>query len=259
MAISIEAPLERPTAVHAAPTPAQADQGERDVEPIIPSRRRGFIPRRRSEIANRLVNILFALVALAVLAPLLVLIGLLVGLTSRGPMIYVQTRVGIDRRKSRRPVDLGTDRRVRNIGGMAFHIYKFRSMVANAERSGAVWARRGDARITRLGRILRLSRLDELPQLYNVLRGDMNIVGPRPERPSIFIRLRETIDDYPHRQLGRPGITGWAQINHRYDTCEDDVRVKVHYDLEYLGRQSLAEDLLIMAKTIPVMLMARGT
>ncbi len=253
--IWLEAP---PAPAFVAPT-TQSDQNERDVETITSFRRRGFVPRRRSEAVNRLVNILFALIALAVLAPLLVLIGLLVGFTSRGPVIYVQTRVGIDRRKARRPVDLGTDRRVRNVGGMAFHIYKFRSMVANAERSGAVWASRGDARITRLGRALRLSRLDELPQLFNVLRGDMNIVGPRPERPSIFVRLRETIDDYPHRQLGRPGITGWAQINHRYDTCVDDVRVKVSYDLEYLRRQSLAEDLRIMAKTIPVMLLARGT
>lgn len=237
----------------------RADQIEPDVETIVPVRRLRFIPRRRSEAANRLVNILLAFVALAALAPVLLLVGLLVALTSPGPIIYIQTRVGIDRRRARRPVDVGTDRRVRDVGGRAFHIYKFRSMVADAERSGAVWAQRGDTRVTPFGRIMRATRIDELPQLYNVLRGDMNIVGPRPERPSIFARLRRSIDEYPHRQLGRPGITGWAQINHRYDTCIDDVRVKVHYDLEYLRRQSLLEDLRIMAKTIPVMLFARGT
>ncbi len=241
----------------------QADQNEtetrQELETTPSPRRVRFTPRRRSEIANRLVNILVASVALALLAPVLVLTGLLVALTSPGPIIYVQARVGVDRRRRRQPVDLGQDRRLRNIGGAAFHIYKFRSMVVNAERTGAVWARKADARVTRLGRILRASRLDELPQLVNVLCGDMNIVGPRPERPSIFARLRESIDDYPHRQLGRPGITGWAQINHRYDMSIDDVRVKVRYDLEYLGRQGVLEDLRIMLKTIPVMLFARGS
>ncbi|HVX39482.1 MAG TPA: sugar transferase [Gemmatimonadaceae bacterium] len=233
---------------------------EHEIETIVPARRVAFTPRRRSELANRLLNILVASIALAVLAPLLVLIGLLVAATSPGPIIYVQTRVGVDRRHRRRPVDLGCDRRTRDIGGKAFHIYKFRSMVANAERNGAVWARQGDARVTPLGRVLRASRLDELPQLVNVLIGDMNIVGPRPERPRIFAQLRESIDEYPRRQLGRPGITGWAQINHRYDTCLDDVKVKVRYDLEYLSRrQSLLEDVRIMLKTIPVMLFARGS
>lgn len=239
--------------------PPQADQIEDDIETIAPFRRVRFTPRRRSEVANRLINILIAFVALAMLAPLLVLIGLLVAFTSRGPIIHVQTRVGVDRRSRRQPVDLGQDGRVRDLGGAAFHMYKFRSMVANAEESGAVWARQGDARVTPLGRVLRASRLDELPQLFNVLRGDMNIVGPRPERPSIFARLRESIDEYPDRQLGRPGITGWAQINHRYDTCHEDVQIKVRYDLEYLRRQSVAEDLRIMLKTIPVMLFARGS
>ncbi len=226
---------------------------------ITSVRQPAFRPRRRSEILNRIVNVIIAGSALLILSPLLVVLGLLVMVTSPGPAIYVQTRVGVDRRRARRPVDLGTDRRAHDIGGRPFHIYKFRSMVVNAERAGAVWARRGDARVTPLGRIMRLTRLDELPQLYNVVRGDMNIVGPRPERPSIFGHLREAIDEYPHRQLGRPGITGWAQVNHCYDTCVDDVRVKVRYDLEYLGRQSLVEDLRIMVRTIGVMLLARGT
>jgi lipopolysaccharide/colanic/teichoic acid biosynthesis glycosyltransferase len=121
-----------------------------------------------------------------------------------------------------------------------------------------VWATEGDPRVTPLGRFLRKCRIDELPQLINVIRGEMNIVGPRPERPSIFARLREDIAEYPLRQRAKPGITGWAQINQSYDSCIDDVRAKVRYDLEYLERQSLAEDLRIMVKTVPVMLFRKG-
>jgi lipopolysaccharide/colanic/teichoic acid biosynthesis glycosyltransferase len=132
-------------------------------------------------------------------------------------------------------------------------------MCVDAEcRSGAVWASRNDSRVTPVGRVLRRCRLDELPQLFNVLRGDMNIVGPRPERPSIFCRLREEIPDYPLRQRTRPGITGWAQIRQAYDTCIEDARNKVRLDLEYLQRRDLLEDLRIMLKTIPVMLFRRG-
>jgi lipopolysaccharide/colanic/teichoic acid biosynthesis glycosyltransferase len=106
--------------------------------------------------------------------------------------------------------------------------------------------------------VIRQFRLDELPQLINVIKGEMNIVGPRPERPSIFVRLREDIAEYPMRQRAKPGITGWAQINQSYDSCTEDVRKKVRYDLEYLRRQSVAEDVRIMAKTIPVMLFKKG-
>jgi lipopolysaccharide/colanic/teichoic acid biosynthesis glycosyltransferase len=138
-------------------------------------------------------------------------------------------------------------------------IYKFRTMRVDAERpSGAVWATKGDARVTPVGRIMRKYRVDELPQLFNVIRGEMNIVGPRPERPSIFSRLCDDIEEYPLRQQAKPGITGWAQVNHNYDTCIEDVRTKVRYDLEYLQRQSVAEDLLIMARTLPVMIFNKG-
>jgi lipopolysaccharide/colanic/teichoic acid biosynthesis glycosyltransferase len=105
---------------------------------------------------------------------------------------------------------------------------------------------------------MRKTRIDELPQLVNVLRGDMNIVGPRPERPSLFLKLSDEIQEYPLRQRAKPGITGWAQINHNYDASIDDVRIKVRYDLEYLQRQSLAEDLKIMFRTVPVMLFRKG-
>ena len=128
----------------------------------------------------------------------------------------------------------------------------------DAEKNGAVWATKNDPRITPIGRVLRKTRLDELPQLFNVLRGDMNIVGPRPERPSIFLRLSQDIPEYRMRQRAKPGITGLAQISQAYDSCLDDVRNKVRYDLEYISRQSLAEDLRIMIKTVPVMLLRRG-
>ncbi|MGH7718244.1 MAG: sugar transferase [Gemmatimonadaceae bacterium] len=214
-------------------------------------------PLSRSERANRVVNIMLATIALIVLSPLLLAVAIAVKLSSRGPVLYTQTRVGLDRRGNR--IVALYDRRLRDHGGRIFTIYKFRSMYADAEQhTGAVWATQGDPRVTPVGRFLRAYRLDELPQLINVIKGDMNIVGPRPERPSIFARLCEDISEYPLRQRAKPGITGWAQINHAYDACLDDVRTKVRYDLEYLQRQSLAEDLRIMFKTVPVMLFRRG-
>ncbi|HLB08737.1 MAG TPA: sugar transferase [Gemmatimonadaceae bacterium] len=213
--------------------------------------------RSRSEIANRVVNVALASLALIVLSPVILLVAIAVKLSSRGPVVYSQTRVGLDRRTQ--SIDALYSKRKQDHGGTLFTIYKFRTMRADAERSsGAVWATRNDPRVTPLGRILRRTRLDELPQLVNVIMGDMNIVGPRPERPSIFVRLREDLPDYRFRQRTRPGITGWAQINHTYDTSIDDVRAKIRYDLEYLERQSLAEDLMIMAKTLPVMIFRRS-
>ncbi|HEY2378002.1 MAG TPA: sugar transferase [Gemmatimonadaceae bacterium] len=215
------------------------------------------MPRRRVEWANRAVNILLAVLALIVLSPLIALIAALIRLTSPGPVIYTQDRVGVNRR--RRRTQALYDRRGVDAGGLVFTIYKFRTMRNDAERcSGAVWATANDPRITRIGRILRQYRIDELPQLLNVIRGDMNIVGPRPERPTIFADLRARITDYQQRQRARPGITGWAQVNSAYDASLDDVRAKVRYDLEYLERQSLAEDVKIMLRTVPVMLFKRG-
>ena len=191
------------------------------------------------QLAKSAFDRVAGLLLLIASSPVLVGIAVAIRLTSPGPAIFRQQRSGR--------------------AGVLFTIYKFRTMRADAERtSGAVWATRNDPRVTRLGRILRRTRLDELPQLVNVIMGDMNIVGPRPERPSIFVRLREDLPDYRFRQRTRPGITGWAQINHTYDTSIDDVRAKIRYDLEYLERQSLAEDLMIMAKTLPVMIFRRS-
>ena len=206
---------------------------------------------------NRTLNIALSALALVILSPLLLAVAVAVRMSSPGPVLYTQTRVGLDRR-SRRP-SVRYDRRSRDLGGRIFRIYKFRSMRVDAERgTGAVWAVRDDPRLTPIGHFLRQSRLDELPQLFNVLRGDMNIVGPRPERPSIFARLRDEIAEYPLRQRARPGITGWAQINQSYDACLADVERKVTYDLEYIERRSMAHDVSIMLRTLPVVLLRRG-
>jgi lipopolysaccharide/colanic/teichoic acid biosynthesis glycosyltransferase len=218
----------------------------------------GDIVQDRSDAATRAwVNTLLAIVALVVLSPLMLLIALVVKLTSRGPALYTQTRVGLDRRQPGSGAD--NHRRALDLGGKPFTIYKFRTMYLDAERqTGAVWATKGDARITPVGNFLRQYRLDELPQLFNVLKGEMNIVGPRPERPTIFAELTQNIAEYPLRQRAKPGITGLAQINHHYDECLDDVRRKVQYDLEYIQRQGLLEDFKIILKTIPVVLLRRG-
>jgi lipopolysaccharide/colanic/teichoic acid biosynthesis glycosyltransferase len=182
--------------------------------------------------------------------------AILVKLTSPGPIFYAQARVGLDRRRTGA---MGPyDRRARDLGGRAFMILKFRTMRVDAEKNGAVWAVKRDARVTSVGRVMRKYRIDELPQLVNVIRGEMNIVGPRPERPSIFSRLCDDIAEYPLRQRARPGITGWAQVNQAYDTSLDDVRAKVRFDLEYIERQGVAEDLMIMARTVPVMIFRKG-
>ena len=164
------------------------------------------LPRERSEGLSRALNVCVAAAAMIVAAPIMLLIALAIRLTSKGPIFYSQIRVGVDRRWR----SAGTyDRRSHDHGGRLFKMYKFRSMRVDAEADGkAVWARQGDPRITPVGRFLRKTRLDELPQLYNVLRGEMNIVGPRPERPTIFAQLRDDIPQYAMRQRIKPDITG---------------------------------------------------
>ena len=211
-------------------------------------------PSRRIE---RTVNVLLAAIGLVVAAPVMLIFAIVVKLTSPGPIFYRQARVGLDRRRSLQTTG-AYDRRARDLGGRPFMIIKFRTMRVDAEKNGAVWAAKGDSRVTAAGRVMRRYRIDELPQLFNVIRGDMNIVGPRPERPSIFSRLCDDIAEYPLRQRARPGITGWAQVNQAYDTSIDDVRSKVRYDLEYIERQGVTEDLMIMARTVPVMIFRRG-
>ncbi len=207
---------------------------------------------------RRALNVIVATSMLIVTAPLWIVIAVLIKLTSRGPILYYQTRVGLDSRRSGiRPLD---PRRKEDLGGKPFVIYKFRTMLVDAETgTGAIWASADDPRVTPIGRWLRQYRLDELPQLINVLRGDMNLVGPRPERPSIVTELRKEIPHYQQRQRALPGITGHAQVNLEYDSSLDDVKKKVAHDLEYIRKASAWEDFKIMLKTIPVMLFRRGS
>jgi lipopolysaccharide/colanic/teichoic acid biosynthesis glycosyltransferase len=203
------------------------------------------------------MNVVLATIGLVLAAPIMLVFTVLVRLTSRGPIFYRQARVGLDRRRNTsQPSDY--DRRTRDLGGRPFLILKFRTMRTDAETNGAVWAVRRDARVTSIGRVMRKYRIDEIPQLINVIRGDMNIVGPRPERPSIFSRLCDDIAEYPLRQRARPGITGLAQVSQAYDTSLYDVRSKVRYDLQYIERRGVAEDLIIMARTVPVMIFRKG-
>jgi lipopolysaccharide/colanic/teichoic acid biosynthesis glycosyltransferase len=168
------------------------------------------------------------------------LVAIAVKLSSPGPALYSQRRTG----KSDVP----------------FMLYKFRSMYADAEaHSGAVWAKKDDPRITPVGKWLRNLRLDELPQLFNVLKGDMSIVGPRPERPEFVAELERRIPYYRQRHCVKPGITGWAQINHKYgDTIEDTI-VKLEYDLYYIKNLAPALDAFIIFHTAKVMLLSRGS
>jgi lipopolysaccharide/colanic/teichoic acid biosynthesis glycosyltransferase len=203
---------------------------------------------------RRGLNVVVAAVALVLLLPLMLVIALAVRLTSPGPVFFTQLRVGIDRRNA----EGGNWRRKVDYGGRLFKIYKFRTMHVQPQ-ADEVWATEDDPRVTTIGRFLRKYRLDELPQLVNVIRGEMNIVGPRPEQPSIFMSLRSRIVHYPVRQRVLPGITGLAQVSQAYDRNIDDVRSKVQYDLEYAARVSAMEDLRIMLRTLPVMMTGKGS
>jgi len=213
--------------------------------------------RTSRDTARRGLNVLVAAVAIVLMTPVMLVVALLVRISSPGPVIYKQPRVGLDRRNRKNGMGPG-ERRDSDQGGRIFTIYKFRTMRSDLPARKQVWASKDDPRITGIGRFLRASRLDELPQLFNVLKGDMNIVGPRPEQPSIFQDLCTELDDYRARQKVLPGITGWAQVNAGYDQTLDDVRKKVALDLEYLDRRSAVEDLVIMAKTMPVMVFRKG-
>jgi len=207
------------------------------------------------ERARRVLNVAAAAFGLIITAPITAAIAVAIKVTDPGPIFYRQTRVGLCLRNTQG----GNFRRQSDIGGKPFTIYKFRTMkVDQSGQAPQVWAAEDDPRITKLGRFLRKTRLDELPQFINVLLGDMNVVGPRPEQPKIFETLRTEVPSYPVRQRVRPGITGQAQITLHYDTCVDDVRKKVQADLEYIEKQSVLNDLRIMLMTVPVVIFRKG-
>jgi sugar transferase (PEP-CTERM system associated) len=195
---------------------------------------------RLSVLARALFHRSAALVGAALSLPLALLTVVLIKLDSPGPLLYSQERVG----KNGRP----------------FRVYKFRSMRTDAEKDGPVWAsKEGDARVTRVGRVIRKIRVDEIPQFWNILRGDMNFVGPRPERPHFVNQLAEEIPFYAQRHLIPPGLTGWAQIKYPYGASIEDARQKLQYDLYYIKNQSLVLDAVILFETVKTILFGRGT
>ncbi|MBC16712.1 UDP-N-acetylgalactosamine-undecaprenyl-phosphate N-acetylgalactosaminephosphotransferase [Pseudodesulfovibrio profundus] len=188
---------------------------------------------------KRLMDIVLSLIGLIIVTPFFPLVALAIKLDSPGPIFFRQVRVGK--------------------GDQPFEIVKFRSMRQDAEKkSGAVWAKENDNRITKLGRFLRKSRIDELPQLVNVLFGSMSLVGPRPERPEFVQELKKIIPYYSERHFVKPGITGWAQVRYPYGASVQDAIEKLRYDLYYIKNYSLSFDLLIMFKTVSVMLKKMG-
>ncbi len=195
-----------------------------------------------------------AALGLILAVPILIVVPMLIKLDSPGPVFYKQLRTGVNRRrKDRRAINVLPEDNLRrqDLYGRPFYIYKFRTMEEDAERrSGAVWAMQDDPRITTVGRWLRRLHLDEIPQFWNVLRGEMSLVGPRPERPEIIRRLVVEIPGYQKRLAVKPGITGPAQICLGYDSSMDDVRRKIQMDLLYISNRSLPLQLRVLSLTL---------
>ena len=188
---------------------------------------------------KRIFDIIISAIILIVTSPLLLLISAAIKLDTKGPIFYSQKRTGLD--------------------GKIFRVHKFRSMVQDAEKiSGPVWSVKNDPRITRVGKILRILRFDEIPQMINVLKGEMSLVGPRPERPYFVEQLSKEIPLYKRRLSVRPGVTGWAQVKHKYDEDLEDVKTKVRYDLFYIENISLRMDMKILFRTVFTMIFGRG-
>lgn len=199
----------------------------------------GYRLNSSTRIYKRILDLIFSLIGSLMTLPLVPFIACIIKIDSRGPVFYRQVRVG-EREKN-------------------FVIYKFRTMQENAEgKTGVVWAKNNDSRITRVGTILRMTRLDEIPQLYNVFRGDMSFIGPRPERPEFVEDLKKHIPFYSQRHFVKPGLTGWAQIRYPYGASVKDALEKLRYDMYYIKKISLFFDMMIILDTIKVVLFGRG-
>jgi exopolysaccharide biosynthesis polyprenyl glycosylphosphotransferase len=188
---------------------------------------------------KRMLDLSFSIMLAIISAPFVALTAIAIKLDSPGPMLYVQERVGEN--------------------GRVFKIYKFRSMRTDAEQAGTpIWARDQDDRITRVGRFIRKTRLDELPQLWNIMRGDMSFVGPRPERPFFVEQLAKEIPFYLQRHAVKPGLSGWAQVKYQYGSTVEDAMEKLRYDLYYIKHLSIVFDLTIVLDTVKVILFGKG-
>ena len=200
----------------------------------------GFVKSPVAKFTKRVVGFFLSSIMLVLLAPLILIVAIAIKLDSKGPVLFSQERVGEN--------------------GKIFTLYKFRSMKADAEAvSGPVWAEEDDPRITRVGRIIRKLRIDELPQLWNVLKGDMSIVGPRPERPFFVEKLKNKVPYYKERFAVKPGVTGWAQVKYSYGSTEKDALEKLKYDLYYIKNMSLIMDLMVIFHTVKIVLLSRGS
>jgi exopolysaccharide biosynthesis polyprenyl glycosylphosphotransferase len=182
----------------------------------------------------RVFDVVSSLIGIALSLPLMVLTAVAIRIESTGPVVYTQVRVGLHGRK--------------------FRIFKLRSMQADAEAHGPVWACENDSRVTRVGRVIRRLHLDETPQFFNILRGEMSLIGPRPERPEFVEQLEERIPYYSERHLVKPGLTGWAQVSYPYGASFEDAREKLQYDLYYIKNQSPLLDAIILLETARVVL-----
>lgn len=198
----------------------------------------GFKYSKRRMLAKRLFDLVLASIFLLLLWPFMLLTALAVKLESPGTVLYHQIRVGLN--------------------GRQFRIYKFRSMRQDAEKNGAVWATKNDSRVTRVGAFIRNTRLDELPQLYNVFAGDMSFIGPRPERPEFVADLAQQIPFYEMRHKVKPGLMGWAQLKYPYGASVEDAKNKLQYDLYYTKNHSFFMDMLIMIQTVEIILLGKG-
>jgi len=200
----------------------------------------GFVKSGTLRLANRLISLILSSIILILFSPLMVLVAIAIRLDSKGPILYDQERVGENE--------------------SIFTLYKFRSMKCDAEQeTGPVWACDNDPRITRVGKILRKLRIDELPQLWNIFKGDLNFVGPRPERPFFVEKLKKIVPYYKERFTVKPGITGWAQIKYSYGACVEDAIEKLKYDLYYIKNMSLLMDFMIIFHTLKIVLLGRGS
>jgi len=199
----------------------------------------GFKKSHLQKALKRALDIIGSGIGLVLMLPIMALVALVIKVSSPGGVLYHQSRVGLR--------------------GHVFTLHKFRSMRADAEeQTGAVWAAVNDNRVTRVGRFMRRTRLDELPQLWNVFRGDMSIVGPRPERPEFVTTLTKDIPFYGQRHIVRPGLTGWAQVRYTYGASVEDAMEKLQYDLFYIKNMSLPLDLFVIANTVKTVIMRRG-